>query len=145
MTHCEKVAEKLSGYIDGELTQQQSQQVRLHIDNCDSCSKLQNELIEMQSDIKTLKAADCEEAALEKIMQDLGAQKSQQWGWMFIIIGSLLMMAYSFFQFIVSTEMHSFEKIIIGLLGVGGLLLFVSVLKQRLIAMKNDKYKDINL
>jgi len=47
--------------------------------------------------------------------------------------------------FFMNDDINSFEKITAFLLGAGGLLLFFSVLRQRLIAAKTDKYKDINL
>ena len=78
-------------------------------------------------------------------MQDLGARQSQQWGWMLFIVGAVMMMGYSIFQFIISNDLNSFEKFGFSFLGLGGLLLFVSVLRQRIIAAKTDKYKDINL
>ena len=35
----EHVGELLSGYIDGELTQQQAQRVRIHCERCDACTE----------------------------------------------------------------------------------------------------------
>jgi len=78
-------------------------------------------------------------------MNDLGSQQTQQWGWMFVIIGSTLMIMYSFYAFIIDNQMTSFEKIMFSFLGIGGVLLFASVVRQRMIAFKTDKYKDINL
>ena len=145
MTQCQKVEEKLSGYIDGELTQQQSQQIRIHIEGCETCQQIHSELLSLQKDIKTIHSDGGEEAALEKIMNDLGAKQTQQWGWMLVIIGSVLMMIYSLYGFIVDNGMTSFEKIMFSLLGIGGAMLFISVVRQRMIASKTDKYKDINL
>jgi len=145
MTQCNEIEEKLSGFMDGELTQQQSQQVRVHIEACDNCQQLHTQLLEIQKDIKTINSNGGEEAALEKIMNDLGSQQTQQWGWMFVIIGSTLMIMYSFYAFIIDNQMTSFEKIMFSFLGIGGVLLFASVVRQRMIAFKTDKYKDINL
>jgi len=145
MTQCQKVEEKLSGYLDGELTQQESQQVRLHIESCESCQQLHTELLSLQKDIKAIHSDGGEEAALEKVMNDLGAKQTQQWGWMLVIIASALMVIYSFYGFIIDNDMTSFEKIMFSLLGIGGVLLFISVVRQRIIASKTDKYKDINL
>lgn len=145
MTQCQEVEEKLSGYIDGELTQQESQQIRIHIEGCEICQQIHSELLSLQKDIKTIHSDGGEEAALEKIMNDLGAQQTQQWGWMLVIIGSVLMVIYSLYGFIVDNGMTSFEKIMFSLIGIGGILLFISVVRQRMSASKTDKYKDINL
>ena len=145
MTHCNEVAEKLSGYIDGELTQQQAQQVSVHVEECLSCGQLHSELLSMQAKIKTIKTEGGEEAALEKIMQDPDAQQKQKWGWLLLITGTVMIMGFALIEFILSSELSMFEKFASGFLWIGGLLLFLSVLRQRAIATKTDKYKDINL
>ena len=145
MTHCDKVEEKLSGYLDNELTQQDNQFVTVHIQSCENCQKTYSDLLDMQSEIREIKTDGGEEAALEKIMNDLSSKQSQQWGWVLIIIAAAIVIAVSVFQFIFNNGNSLYENIIIILFGVGGLLLFVSVIKQRIIAAKSDKYKDINL
>jgi len=145
MIKCDEVAEKLSGFIDRELTQQQAQEIGLHIDNCDGCGKLHSDLLNLQTDIKKIHIEGGDEVLLEKILQDPGAQQTQQWGWMLFIIGSSIMVVYAIYEFLINTELTSFEKMAIGFLGIGGLLLLISVIRQRLIASKTDKYKDINI
>ena len=145
MTYCDIVEEKLSGYLDGELSQQQSQQLRIHLESCASCKDLHSELNNLKNAIKTIQCDGGEEAILEKIMNDLDAGKKQQWGWRLVIVGAVMLVGYAFIGFVFSSEINSFEKLAIGLLGLGGILLFLSVLRQRLIASKTDKYKDINL
>jgi anti-sigma factor RsiW len=51
MNKCEQVADQISGYIDHELTQQQQQQVELHLDGCDKCRKLADQLTQMQKTV----------------------------------------------------------------------------------------------
>ena len=145
MQQCKQLAEKLSGYIDGELTQQASQQVRLHIESCKDCQQLHSDLLDMQVDIKNITTTGGEDAALENIMKDTTATNTQHWGWILLISGSIALMGVSVYQFIMSNELSVFEKLITGSMGLGGFLLFLSVVRQRLIALKTDKYKDINL
>jgi len=145
MTQCDKVEEKLSGYLDGELTQQQSQQIRVHIESCEDCQQLQTELLSLKKDIQQIPKIRDEDAELKKIVGDLASNQIQQWAWTLVILGSVMMMGYSIYEFIIDNSMSSFEKFMFSSLGIGGLLLFISVLRQRLIALKTDKYKDINL
>lgn len=145
MSRCEFVSDKLSGYLDDELTQQQSQEIKVHLEACDSCNALFLELKNMGSSIKTMNTKDIEDEKLNEIMNDLTAVKGQGWGWLLFITGALLMIGYAFYGFINSIEMTTFEKVGFGLLGAGGLLLFLSVLRQRLVALKKDKYKDVQL
>ncbi|MCP4411466.1 MAG: zf-HC2 domain-containing protein [Gammaproteobacteria bacterium] len=145
MNQCNEVKEKLSGYLDGELTQQKSQLIRVHLESCNECKQLHQELSDLQNKIKTITADTAEEAELDKIINDLGAKQSQHWGWIMLIIGYVMLAGYAIVKFLIDNQLNTFEKIATFLLGLGGLLLFYSVLRQRLIALKTDKYKDINL
>ncbi len=145
MSSCEHVSEKMSGFIDNELTQQESQKIRVHIEQCKSCSQLHADLMDMQSKIKSIQSDGGEEAALEKIMEDLGAKKTQNWGWIFVVIGSVMMMGYASMNILSEIDLTTFEGFFSTLIGLGGLLLFISVIRQRMVASKTDKYKDINL
>ena len=49
------VGELLSGFVDGELTQQDNQFVNVHIQSCDNCQKTYSELLEMQTGIREIK------------------------------------------------------------------------------------------
>jgi len=145
MKQCNDVKEKLSGYLDGELTQQDSQQVRVHLEGCDECAKLHQELFDLKKKIKTVESDNGEAVELDKIINDLGAKQTQHWGWIMVIIGYVMIVGYAIVTFLIDNQLNTFEKIATFLLGIGGLLLFYSVLRQRLIALKTDKYKDINL
>jgi len=145
MKQCNDVKEKLSGYLDGELTQQDSQQVRVHLEGCDDCTKLHQELFDLKKKIKTVESDNGEAVELDKIINDLGAKQTQHWGWIMVIIGYVMIVGYAIVAFLIDNQLNTFEKIATFLLGIGGLLLFYSVLRQRLIALKTDKYKDINL
>ncbi len=145
MNQCNEVKERLSGYLDGELTQQNSQLVKVHLESCDECHQLHQELSDLKNKIKTIETDTGEEADLNKIINDLGAKQSQHWGWLMLIIGYVMLVGYAIVQFLIDNQLNTFEKTATFLLGIGGLLLFYSVLRQRLIAIKTDKYKDINL
>jgi len=95
--------------------------------------------------IKTVESDNGEAVELDKIINDLGAKQTQHWGWIMVIIGYVMIVGYAIVTFLIDNQLNTFEKIATFLLGIGGLLLFYSVLRQRLIALKTDKYKDINL
>lgn len=145
MNSCDEIKEKLSGYIDSELPQQQTQQIAVHLAQCEECKRLHKELLDVQQKVKMVVNDQAEEDHLEKIMQEPAAKQNLQWGWLLIIISSIMMMLYALACFITDEEINSFEKITAILLGAGGILLFLGVIRQRIAAAKSDKYKDINL
>ena len=46
------VGELLSGYIDGELTQQQQQRVRVHCDSCTACAQKLEQLEKLRQEVR---------------------------------------------------------------------------------------------
>ena len=49
MNDTHHVEELLSGYLDGELTQQENQRIQLHLQECEHCTGLLKDLRELQT------------------------------------------------------------------------------------------------
>ena len=65
---------------------------------------------------------------------------------MLLIGGTLLGGAYLGYElFSSASEFSFFEKVVFGGIYGGLLLLFISVLRQRLIERKSDKYEDVEI
>jgi hypothetical protein len=62
------------------------------------------------------------------------------------VVGGLLVLAgYGFYEAIAVETGSGVIKVALGAVGVGGLVLFMSVLRQRVIERKTDKYKDVRI
>lgn len=142
---CPKVQELLSGYLDQELTQQQSQLVRVHLESCDDCQAVYNDLKTMRDSIGNLQYPDCEERKIEHILNEPVAKSISVIGWVFLIIGVTALMIYHAFTFYTADEVSLAAKVFIFLIEAGSLALFIAVLRQRLIARKTDKYRNVQL
>ncbi len=140
------VGELLSGYIDGELTQQDKQRVRLH---CEACEQCRNELTELEALRKAVgetRLSDIGKDTWRENMNDSAVRTSRGIGWLLFIGGLLIAAGYGIYEFI--RELESIPTIALMIIGgvYGGLLLlFVSVLRQRLIERRTDKYEDVEI
>lgn len=79
-------------------------------------------------------------------MDDASVKATRGIGWLLVIGGVLV--AAGFLVYEVLTNFSSWglmEKLIVGGIYGGGLLLFISVLRQRLIERKKDRYKDVEI
>jgi predicted anti-sigma-YlaC factor YlaD len=139
------VGELLSGYVDGELTQQQRQLVSLHCDGCEECRETLSKLREIRQSIGKAQLSEVGEDKWRETMNDSTVQTTRNIGWLIFIAGLLAIAGIGVFGFLFSDEISVGMKLII--IGVyGGLaLLFFSVLRQRLIERKTDKYKDVEI
>ena len=145
MKTCEHINEKLSGYIDLELTQQEMQQISLHLETCKSCQTTYDDIVTLKHKMGQVKLPRIEEEEIMHIMQDNTSNTLQNLGWAAIslaLIGLMIMHWLAFWQ---DDSISTVSKILWTLLEAGGLLLFFGVLRQRLIARKTDRYKDVQL
>lgn len=141
----EHVGELLSGYIDGELTQQDRQRVEIHCDACSTCSNERDELMALRSDMGKLKLSAVGVDIWRENMNDVTVKSSRSIGWLLFIGGILIAAGIGLITFITEPSISFKEKLLIGVIYGGLALLFLSVLRQRLIERKTDKYKDVEI
>lgn len=141
----EHVGELLSGYIDGELTQQDRQRVEVHCESCDECRRTRDELRELRRTVGKARLSEYGEDKWREMMDDTTVRASLGIGWLLVIGGVLALAGIAVFQFITDPGLALYMKLIIGAIYGGLALLFISVLRQRLIERKSDKYKDVEI
>jgi predicted anti-sigma-YlaC factor YlaD len=143
--NCDSFGELITGYIDGELTQGDRQRVELHIESCERCRKTCGELTRQRDDVAGLSFGQIEPNEWSDILNTLPVKASRRFGWALYIGGAVLLLAFGAYQFILDDSEDPIVKIGFGALYLGLVLLFLSVLRQRMIASKTDKYKDVQL
>ncbi len=145
---CAAIGDLLSGYVDHELTQQESQRVQVHMDTCAECRRLHGDLKSMKEQLRQLSYPISDEEMLDKLEKDLFASSSRNFGWILLIVGALFAVVagtIAFFAFLAAPDVPVLVKLFNGLLVVGGLALFISVARERLMTYKKDKYRKVKL
>ena len=144
-TATDHVGDLLSGFLDGELTQQQRQHVTQHCADCERCRDDLAELRALRERISGARLSEIGEDKWRENMNDTTVQLSRGIGWLIFIAGLLVAGLYILYHLIADSGMSFIEKFIVfGVYGGLALLLF-SVLRQRLIERKTDKYKDVEI
>lgn len=139
------VGELLSGYIDGELTQQQQQRVRLHCEACRDCAEELEQLEELRREVGKSRLSPLGEDIWREHMKEPTVEITRGLGWILFIAGILGISGIAVYEFVIDTSMATHFKVITGLVWLGMGALLVSVLRQRLIERKSDKYKDVEI
>ena len=142
---CQHFEELLTGYLDGELTQQESQRVAVHIEQCEDCRKTLRQLQQLQQAVQETQYPNLEQEKLETMMNDLTSKSLQGIAWFALSAGLAMIIAFAVYAFWIDTGMPWYHKLAMSLIWGGGIGLFVSVLRQRLIARKTDKYRRVKL
>ena len=141
----EHVDELLSGYLDGELTQQDAQRVAVHLADCDACRALQNDLVALKARVGEAGIEGKGASAWRESTNDPAIRVSLGVGWVLLIGAVLLAGGYGVYQFLSAGPGITLEKVIVGGIYLGLAGLFVGVLRQRLIERKNDKYDKVEI
>lgn len=141
----EHVGELISGYIDGELTQQVSQRVELHTQTCSECRSALEDLRGLQQRVGAAQLESMDQTFWREKVNDVPAQTALSLGWFFLIGGLLLATGYGVVQFITDPDIASIEKVAGAAIYLGLAGLFFAVLRQRLHERKTDKYNDVEI
>ncbi len=137
--------ELLSGYMDGELTQQEAQKVMLLLDKDPEYNKLYQEMLLLKQEVQSLSFQESELAHLDRLFQEPVAKTSRIFGLALVAIASVILVAFVLYSVIFHSAISIILKLAMVLVSLGGLFLLFSVLRQRMRVSKQDKYNRVKL
>ena len=139
------VGEQLSGFIDGELTQQERQFVTLHCEVCAECRENLERLRALRERIGNASLSEVGEDKWREAMDDPTVQLTRGIGWLLFVAGLLVIAGIGLVGFLFSDDIPVGIKLLMLAIYGGLATLLFSVLRQRLIERKTDKYKDVEI
>ncbi len=140
---CEEIEPLLSAYLDGELIQQERQKVEIHLEECPKCRKMLHDLESVRQRARDLQIPqpdgkewkNMESYVLERLFRGLG--------WVFTIAWAAGTLIYGLYEYASSPREPLLQKLALFGLLFGVLMLFLSVLIERLRELKTDRYKGV--
>ena len=78
-------------------------------------------------------------------MNDMTVRTSRGFGWVSLVVGVVIVAGYGAFCFATDDTVPALIKTGVGAIAVGTVLLFASVLRQRLLSRKSDRYEDVQI
>lgn len=78
-------------------------------------------------------------------MPDNVVRATSSVGWLLLIVGIVIGVGIAIFQWAIAPDVSLYIKLLVGAIYLGMAFLLVSVLRQRLIDRKTDKYKDVEI
>jgi len=137
--------ELLSGYLDGELTQQEAQKVNLLLESDSEYKQLHDEMTSMRLEVQSLSLQESELEHLDRLFQEPAAKATRLFGFALVAVSSVILVAFIIYSIFINAAISLLVKSAIGLLGFGSLFLLYSVLRQRMISEKKDKYNRVKI
>jgi len=78
-------------------------------------------------------------------MNDNVVRTTSSIGWLLLISGVVVAAGFAIFEWIYTPDMPLMVKVIVGAIYLGLAFLLISVLRQRLIERRTDKYKNVEI
>jgi anti-sigma factor RsiW len=132
----------LSGYLDGSLTQGQTQQVRLHLERCAACRELFAEMAALR---EATSSTEFEVPGAEhwpELPRGLWSRMGRRLGWTVMIAWLVVITGFALWRLATETGDPFEVFLVLGLPGAVGLL-FLSVTIDRLRELKTDRYRGV--
>lgn len=132
----------LSGYLDRELTQGETQRVRLHLEDCPSCRALLAELTRLREATRTTPFRPPADDQWDERPRGAASFLARRAGWTLIVAWLGAITVFAVWQLARAPE-DLWVKVAVFSLAAGPVLLFLSVLADRLRTLRTDRYRRV--
>lgn len=143
--NCDEIETLISGYLDDELTQQEAQRVSNHLEDCEHCQAIYQQLANVKKQMKHLSYPKSDLDLLTELETDPTASQARNFGWILLILGTVIVALIVLIVFVTDPQTPFGAKLLTAVITFGVAGLFISVVRQRIIASKTDKYKKVKL
>ena len=141
---CEDYKHLMTGYLDDELPDAERERLESHLRACEPCTRELEEFRTIKEHLTMIKFKEPSDAELERYWSRVYNRLERGVGWILFSLGAIVVLCWAAFEFIEEMikdpEMSLVLKIGVISLIVGGIVLFVSLVRERLTVKKTDKY-----
>lgn len=132
----------VSGYLDEELTQGDAQRVRLHLEDCAPCRQMYAELGEIRAASRSTPFRPPPDDGWDERPRGSLSLVSRNVGWLLLGVWAVVVVGVALWALATSPG-TLLEKLIPVSVGGAVVLLFLSVLLDRLRTLKTDRYRRV--
>ncbi len=129
----------LSGYLDHALPQSKAQRIRIHLEDCTDCHALYEELRTLRDVARSTTFEMPDEAEWPELPQTGVSRVTHSLGWLVVVSWLIIVSAMALYRVLSATDSPLEVFLALGLPGAF-VLLFMSVLLDRLRELKDDRY-----
>ena len=135
--------ELLSGYLDQALPHHTAQRVRIHLEDCETCRTLYEQMSSLRQTALETQFILPEDDAWPELPKTRVSHVTRSLGWLLLTSWTLVITVYSLWLFLSQTGDPLEIFLVLGLPGAF-VLLFLSVLADRLKDLKSDRYRGVH-
>lgn len=143
----EKLKELISVYFDGEIEASQRRLVEDHLKRCPECKREFDEMARFEEVMGKMTLKKPPEEAWKVYWSSVYNRLERQIGWILLSIGAIIVLFFTGYHLLrgIIEDVTTPLILKVGILALlGGLVvLFVSVLRERIFVNKRERYKEI--
>lgn len=144
---CDKYKEMLMGYLDGELSDDQSREIEKHLNECTGCSEELGQFRKLKEITDDISLNEPEDRIFDQYWSSVYNRIERRIGWILLSVsGMVLAICLGFMAIEAIARDHTISIVLkSGLLVFYAslVILFFSVLREKLYFRKKDRYKDV--
>jgi len=141
---CDDFKSLMMGYLDDELEPNLRSKVEAHLADCPDCRKELEQFRRMKEELNMVKFKEPSDAELERYWNNIYNRLERGLGWITLSLGAIILLSYGGFKLVEEVvkdpEIGLLIKVGVLALVFGTVVLFVSLLRERLALLKIDKY-----
>ena len=127
-------------YIDHEMTASECASFESHLESCNVCRNLLNDLSSLKEVTDSMKIAELPETVWEKYWEGVYNKLERSIAWFLFILGSLIVTGYGVYQAIMDPSLRNLAGLGTLILIIGFAILLLSVLREKLTVNSKDRY-----
>ena len=141
---CDEFNQMAGAYLDGELPEEDRRRFEEHLASCDACRTELAELKRLTEDLNMMRFKEPGDEELQRYWAGVYNRLERGIGWILLSAGAILTLCYGAFKIIEEMIRDPAVSVILKVgvcaLIAGLVVLFVSLLRERLVVRKVDRY-----
>lgn len=146
MNH-EDIKKLVSAYIDGEVNDQEKKQVEDHLARCAECQQQFKELISLEEVLYHMTLKKPPKEIWDVYWSSVYNRLERQIGWIVLSLGIIILVGLGAFpaikNLVLNPEIPLALKVGLLIFSLGGIIVFVSILREQLFFWKRERYKEV--
>jgi hypothetical protein len=144
---CDELALKIMALVDDELPEDEKKQICAHIKTCTTCAREYASLTKLKGVTGEMKMKKLPEFYWDEYWQHIYNRIERGISWLLISIGTIIILGYVLWQalgeLIADEQINPLVKGGIFILLIGVLILLVSVIREKIMVRKVDRYREV--
>lgn len=140
---CGRFKELMMASLDGEICDAERAELESHLAECADCRREYDEMRKLSELVGEIELPKPSQEDMMKYWPSVYAKIERGAGWGLVIIGAVIWFAYGVYLFITDPGTGALTKLLIALPVVGVLMLLISVIRERMVVGKTERYKEV--